>query len=109
MRPVLICDVLALARLLHARPKRTRRFVARRVIKDVEAADRYRLLFQKSHPLWGDGTISARALMMERHPEPCWDCPDYLGAIALAASALQSALQRRSDREVVCLGHRTAI
>lgn len=88
MRPVLVVDVLALARALLAARADERGAVARRLIAEAQDADLYRQGCGNSHPFLGDGTIAARCLLTSPSAEPDPDSPDHLDAMAVAAREL---------------------
>ncbi|WP_136442345.1 hypothetical protein [Pacificoceanicola onchidii] len=62
MRPVLHGDVRAAARALLSVPACAREGLARRLVAQAEAADRYRKRMGRAHPFWGNGTLMAAAL-----------------------------------------------
>lgn len=78
MRPVLPGDISAAARALLPLPPSSRKSVALRLIKEAQAADRYRKKFRKAHALFGNGTLMAAAMMRPLAREPRLDDPDYL-------------------------------
>jgi serine O-acetyltransferase len=96
MRPVLVVDVLALARVLSAGPGTERHERALRLVEQTEAADRFRRQRGASHPAWGDGTVCSRCLLTRPPPEPGQDDPVHLEAIAAAALVLARVLRERS-------------
>ena len=92
MREVLICDVLAMARVLCAYPRCERAGIARRIVKEVNQADDHRRRFLRAHPTWGDGSITARALAMDKGMEPDAITGDYLASLVIAAVVLRQSL-----------------
>ena len=59
MRPVLLQDVLAVARVLTVMPRCARQVHCRVVFERAQAADRFRSRFGKEHPEYGTGTLTA--------------------------------------------------
>jgi hypothetical protein len=96
MRPILVSDVLALARILLNWPESGRAEIARVLIVQTQIADSYRQKVGQAHPTWGDGSIGSRARKALPNQEPDADCADHLAAIAIAAKSLQSALVRHN-------------
>jgi hypothetical protein len=88
MRPVLPGDVSAAARALLAVPPGLRAGLARRLVAEAEAADRYRRRFRRAHALWGNGTLRAAALMRPLAAEPRGDDRDHLACQGLLIEAL---------------------
>ncbi|SDE19032.1 hypothetical protein [Limimaricola pyoseonensis] len=83
MRPVLPgCLDRGTAALL-AVPGPARAGLARRLVAEARAADKWRLRMGKAHPLWGDGSLMAAAL---RHPRVA--LPPSLGREGRAALRL---------------------
>ncbi len=92
MRPVLPGDLVAAGRALLAAPPGERAGLARRLLRDADAADRFRKRLGRAHPEWGNGTLMAAALARPVAPEPRLDAPDYLRCQIEMLSAL---LERR--------------
>ena len=59
MRPVLIGDVLALARVLFVLGEEEWAVCADRLLWQAHVADRYRKRLGKPHPAWGNGSLMA--------------------------------------------------
>lgn len=97
MRPVLPGDVSAAARALLAVPPAERLDLARRLLLEADAADRYRRRFRRAHALWGNGTLRAAALARRLAPEPCGDDPDHLECQFLLIEALLARALARPD------------
>ncbi|WGW02523.1 DUF7742 family protein [Tropicibacter oceani] len=89
MRPVLPGDVSAAARALLAVPASARGGLARRLVLQADAADRYRRRLGKAHPFWGNGTLMAAALGRgAARDEPRLDDPDYAECFIAVLNAL---------------------
>lgn len=78
MRPILPGDLSAAARALLCVPPAARGTMARRLLQEADAADRYRRRFRRAHAFWGNGTLRAAALARKVKDEPRLDDPDYL-------------------------------
>ncbi|WP_425101189.1 hypothetical protein [Tropicibacter sp. S64] len=90
MRPVLHGDVSAAARVLLMVPACAREALARRLVTQAEAADRYRKRLGKAHPFWGNGTLMAAALGWGRlPPERRLDDPDFAECFVAVLEALR--------------------
>jgi hypothetical protein len=61
MRPVLIGDVIAVARVLFVRRDTDWTSCVDRLIWQASIADRYRRRLGKPHPAWGNGSLLAAA------------------------------------------------
>ncbi len=88
MRPVLPGDISAAARALLPVPKAARERLAKMLIKEATAADKYRKKFRRSHAHWGNGTLMAAAMMRPLAQEPRLDDRDYLECQFLIFDAL---------------------
>ena len=88
MRPILVGDVLVLARALLAVPAPDREGFAARLITETEQADRHRQATGRAHPVWGDGSVMCRALMAIPTTRPSVSRLDQIAAIAVAADCL---------------------
>ncbi len=62
MRQVLLSDAVHLAVALVHHPLGVRATVLDRWVDQTLAAAKYRRQFDRPHPLWGDGSLTARAL-----------------------------------------------
>ncbi|MDC0737522.1 hypothetical protein N6L24_04480 [Cognatishimia sp. SS12] len=78
MRPVLIGDVLAMARALMPVPSAARPNCCARWLQEVEAADKYRKRHARCHARWGNGSLMSHATRMA-------------GPNALAGATLENA------------------
>jgi hypothetical protein len=92
VRPVLVADILALARVLQTVTSAERTGVAERLVAEAQAADVFRQKFGRSHASWGDGSIASRCLLAGPQPEPEPDEAAFLEAIATAANVVAKAL-----------------
>lgn len=92
MRRCLLGDLLAAADHLAALPEAARPAAMVRLMDQAHAAHAYHRRFGRPHPLWGDGSLMARAGAATHRGRDAVD----LGALALAAAALHDfRLQRR--------------
>jgi hypothetical protein len=97
MRPILVCDVLAFARILLMHQGKDRMALAHRVMSEAAAADAFRQRHGVAHPDWGDGSIFLRCLNMRPPPEPGGNSIQHLQAIAFAATLLCDLLAGQAD------------
>ncbi|TDE40328.1 hypothetical protein [Antarcticimicrobium sediminis] len=88
MRPVLHGDVSCAARVLRAVPPGRRAALCRRMIREAEAADRYRLRHARVHPRWGNGSLMAAARHRGMADEPGFDDVDYCRCFIMVLEAL---------------------
>jgi hypothetical protein len=79
------------------------------MIAEVKQADAYRRTFLRAHPLWGDGSIAARALAMGPQVEPDTVTADYLATLATAAIVLRTSMVANGGREAICHGQSSAV
>lgn len=91
MRPVLIGDVLAVARVLARAPTARQGWRLCRILREASRADGFHRARGRVHPLWGDGSVMAAALRRERVfvPSPGLDDPAYLDALILVLRGLR--------------------
>lgn len=61
MRPVLIGDILCLARVILAAPQGQQRQLCADLLYQADCADKFRKRHGRAHPQWGDGSVMARA------------------------------------------------
>lgn len=90
MKPVLIGEVVTLARALMARPD-GRWDLAQRVVFEARAAERHLRLYRKAHPVFGNGTLMAAASRRPLAAERFADDPEFLACLTLALSAVSAA------------------
>ena len=88
MRPVMHGDLTALARHLLTLAAPDRPKACAQLMAQADAADRYRKRMRRAHPLWGNGTLMARALALPHLPEPRLQNPDYASCLILALTTL---------------------
>lgn len=90
MRPVLIGDILCLARVLHRARPPDRPALCQRLILQAEAADKFRKRFRRVHPMWGNGSLMGRATQADaqalRHIS--LSDPDFCEALGVALQKL---------------------
>lgn len=101
--PVLPGDVSALARVLLRAPAAQRPMLARAVLREARTAARHCARTGRSHPLLGNGTLMAAAMIRPQAPEPYWSDPDYLDCLIETLGALREDLLPRPTQ--VGLGH----
>ncbi|MDH3262591.1 MAG: hypothetical protein OEM24_01180 [Paracoccaceae bacterium] len=88
MRALAPVDISVAARALLCFPGAARELAIARMVKEAEAADRYRKRLGRGHPLWGNGTLEAAARNRPlATPKSLSDC-DYLSCLALVLDAL---------------------
>lgn len=102
MRPVLHGDMTAAARALLCFPKDRRARAFALMITEAEAADKYRKVTGRRHPLWGNGSLMAAANARPQAPEPYLDDMEYCGIMALAFESLLAwrLKQRKRARRI---------
>lgn len=94
MRPVLINDLVTAARaLLNAEPIE-RSALAKDLMQRADWGDRYTRRLGKSHPEYGDGTLSSAARELRLAVEPTLDDDTYCECLELI---LQKLLARRTN------------
>ncbi len=91
MKRVLWGDVSAAARVLLGEVPPLRRALARALLREAAAADRFRRAFGRSHPRFGDGSLQAAALRRDAAAERFLDDPDYLSCVLIVLEALRAA------------------
>lgn len=75
---VTLSDVIVLARALWVRPLAQRGALAARYIARARCAGRYRRVHGRTHPRFGDGTLSAAVLLDA--DGPCLQAPAAMSA-----------------------------
>lgn len=87
MRPVQPYDLQDAARALMAADPSERGHLARMILDRADLADRYRKRFQRPHPQFGGGTLSAAACSFPRANMP-WRCNEtYLRCMRILLTA----------------------
>ena len=81
-------DVVAAARVLFCTTPSERKAVLRRLLRQAQTADQYRLACGRAHPLWGDGSLMVAALKHSPPKEPQLDDLDYCDCMAQVFEAL---------------------
>lgn len=89
MRPILPGDLNAAARALLAVPADARPVLARRLLAQADAADRYRVRHRRAHPLWGNGSLQSAALGRQALAERRLDDADYVDCLIVMLEALR--------------------
>lgn len=87
-------DLLAATRLLQTLPPADRAPMADRLIHQAHAAHHYHRRMGRPHPLWGNGSLMARALAGCQDPAAALDH----GALAIMAAAVQRFRDRCNPR-----------
>ncbi len=93
MRQILLGDVTAAARALVTAPPGDRARLIRLWLDQAHMAHAFHKRIGRPHPLWGNGSLMARALAAGPRAEPLPSDPDYLSALRLVIEAL---LDRRA-------------
>jgi hypothetical protein len=96
MRRCLAGDILAAARVVAAADPARRKPLAQSLI--AEAAHRYAKRKGRAHPLWGNGSLMSRALLLPPRPQINQQSADFLTALALIAQLLA---QRKAARHAI--------
>lgn len=89
MRPVMIGDLLAAARVLRAQPPAARDAVIASLIAEADLADRWRGHTGRAHPRFGNGSLMAAALARRPAAEPFLSDPEWLDALGRVIVALR--------------------
>ena len=95
MRRCLIGDIWAAAACVAACPEPQRDAFARLLITQADAAHRYAKRLGRAHPLWGNGSLMSRALLLPPAAPVDRQSSAYLRALSLIAQLLA---QRKSPR-----------
>lgn len=88
MRALAPADISAAARALLRLPESARVEAMARMVREAEAADRYRKRLGSAHPLWGNGTLEAVARARPMAPPQSLGEPDYLSCLGVVLDAL---------------------
>lgn len=94
MRPVLVGDMLAAARVLMALPREARDGAMAELLAEAELADRFRKRCGRAHPRFGNGSLMAAALVRAPGPEPFPADPPFLDALSRVAAALAERAEK---------------
>jgi hypothetical protein len=81
-------EILIFARALLPLPAGARADTAARLLREVETADRQLRSFNRCHPLFGEGSLMSRCLMLSPPAERLARDPDFLSANITACQAL---------------------
>ena len=84
MRPVLMGDVVAAARVLMAVPPAARARLMAAMLAEAEAAE----ACGRAHPDWGNGSLMAVAMARARVAEPALSDPAYRDCLVAVLEAL---------------------
>ena len=88
MRPVLMTDLLCAGRAVLAVDPQARAPLARRLLRDADAADRFLRRYGARHPRFGDGTLAAAARHSGLVSDPAICDPEFARALVLVLHAL---------------------
>lgn len=95
MRRCLPGDLFSAAACLAAADQACWAALATRLLAESDAAHRYAKRFGRAHPLWGNGSLMARAkLLTDRPADP--QSARFLAALALIAARLSDQKTARS-------------
>ena len=94
MRPVLVGDLIAAARVLRAEPAAARDGCIARLIAEADLADRSRKRLGRPHAVYGNGSLMAAALRRRPAPEPFLSDLAYLDALGRVIAALAARRAR---------------
>ena len=99
MRPLLIGDLIAVARVLLATEEARWPAVVDRLLREAELADRHRMATGRAHVAFGNGSLMAATGQHIRPPEPLASDRRYLRALACVIDRiLKAQLSFVSDR-----------
>jgi hypothetical protein len=98
MRRCLAGDILAAARVVAAADPARRKPLAQSLIAEADAAHRYAKRKGRAHPLWGNGSLMSRVLLLPPRPQINQQSADFLTALALIAQLLA---QRKAARHAI--------
>ncbi len=92
MRKVLVCDLTAAAQILALRPALERAALLDSLLDQAHAADLYARRFGRLHPVWGNGSLMARALAERPQSNPPQD-RDYWQSLSLVSAAIAARIK----------------
>ncbi|MBC7156020.1 MAG: hypothetical protein H5U20_00730 [Rhodobacteraceae bacterium] len=95
MRPPLIGDAVAAARVLSALPRARRRAVLAALIARAEAGERFRRAEGRAHPVLGNGSLMAACSGWPKVAEPALSDGEWLGCLRLVLAGLARAQRRK--------------
>lgn len=90
MRPVMMGDVIAAARVLCAARVGDRAALMRRLLRAASLADRHRRRTGRAHPAFGNGSLMAVARRRSSPAEPPLHDPAYLDCLCIVLAALRA-------------------
>lgn len=88
MRTILHGDIIAAARALLAVPLDARVGLLETMIRQADAAHHFHKRLAKPHPVWGNGSLMARANFEPQIAEPFASDIDYLQTLQLVIAAI---------------------
>lgn len=83
MRLAGLSDLHHAAQAVQTVPEPARKAFCVQLLWQAHVADKYVKRLRKLHPLWGDGSLRAAALLSKRAPAADMGGPDYRRALAL--------------------------
>lgn len=95
MRPIHLYDLDAAVRAMLAVTPDLRGPLARRIVCEADAADRYRKRFRKSHPRFGMGTLTSAVYRAPKADAPRQCSASYRAALSLLISAIAERASHR--------------
>ena len=93
MRPVMLSDVTAAARVLLGVAAAQREECCVAMLREAEHADRYTRRLGRLHPVWGNGTLLAAARTRRLQPEPSFDNLAYCACVEMVLRTLRHRRQ----------------
>ena len=100
MRPVLLQDVLAVARVLAVVPEEGRRALCSLCFEHAETAERYRLREGRDHPRFGSGTLTCAVQDMEADRAKNLHDPVYVDCLRLVLRELSERMGAGSMSQI---------
>ena len=94
MKPVIYNDVLAAVSAISDLPPQRRRSAIARLLDEAERADAYRVTHRAAHPVFGDGSLMAAALRLERRGDASFQTRNGLHAWLCVLNALSERLDQ---------------
>ena len=88
MRVPAASEIVLLARVLTRAAPEDRPGLARSILAETDAAERYLTVTGRSHRAFGDGSLMARCHMLCPPPEPLASDRAFLQCLALAATVV---------------------
>ena len=96
MRRCLPGDLIEAATLIAASETCDKSAICATLIDQADAAHRYAKRFGRAHPLWGNGSLMARALAETANRRVAQNSEGFLSALALVAHTLSQRKRARA-------------